>query len=405
MATWHDLLDDHVGADIVLVDPDPTDDDPQIAGHLIIIQRPAPDACSIFVSVMDNAIWNGAPRRWALRSSSDPTGYELTALMGYRFLCPPHVPTTNCQLWYRHRDLPLDDRLLVRHGMALTITILREIYDDHDAVNFLQRSSAQQRQRIDLPAVVEAPIFTELDFRGVVALRDSLLESDLGRVGSRASVVKWHDATCAAFDETPDWSGDEPTGFAFFSDGSSAFIDHDRTATAAVVLIVYTKAGPRFGGFRCFALGNAAFAPQAEMTAVTIAILWAQQLLEQYLPFASWIPVTLHFDCLAAGYTAAGQWTARTHTDLQHRARALVHWVESRFQTHIVWEHVYAHSGHLGTKPLMQLPGLLWPVGLNLHHSTGLMLPWVLTTLFTGCGCLKSLRVAIFQFRLLFMAS
>ena len=82
------------------------------------------------------------------------------------------------------------------------------------------------------------------------------------------------------------------------------------------------------------------------MTAVTIAVLWANQLLEQFFPVASWLPVSLHFDCLAAGFTAAGQWTARTHLDLQHRTRALVHWVESRFQTQFAWEHVYAHSGH-----------------------------------------------------------
>ena len=267
LRVWNDLADPHLAADIVIVEPDPTDDDPHLAGHAIVIQRPLADAKSILVSVLDNAIWNGAPRRWAIRSSADPTGHEIVALMGYRLLCPPHVPTTICQLWCRRRELPLHDRLLVRHGLALTVTILRAFEEDVDATAFLQLPSEQPRQRIDLPSVIEMPIFTDLDFRDVVALRDSLTELDLGKTGGRASVVKWHDATRAAFDTTPDWNGEEPLGFAFFSDGSSAILEQDRLATAAVTLIVHTRLGQRFGGFRCFALEPSAFAPQAEPTA------------------------------------------------------------------------------------------------------------------------------------------
>ena len=100
--------------------------------------------------------------------------------------------------------------------------------------------------------------------------------------------VKWHSATLQAFDDIPDWHHEEPLnwplGFALYSDGSSALLDSKPKAAAAVVLIVYTKEGNRFGGFLCHDLGDDIHAPRAEMAAVNIAVLWVNQLLHHFFP-------------------------------------------------------------------------------------------------------------------------
>ena len=69
----------------------PIEETDLVALHLILLQHPFHNARSILDSVKDDAIWNSIPRRWALRSSVDPTGQEIIALMGYMQLCPPHV--------------------------------------------------------------------------------------------------------------------------------------------------------------------------------------------------------------------------------------------------------------------------------------------------------------------------
>jgi len=91
-----------------------------------------------------------------------------------------------------------------------------------------------------------------LDFHPVIALRETILHLDLGHIHPRASIVKWHPSTQAAFDNVPDWQGEIPTGISFFTDGSAAWIQDERCASAAIIRIVRTEHGDRFGGFRCF---------------------------------------------------------------------------------------------------------------------------------------------------------
>ena len=119
--------------------------------------------------------------------------------MGYRLLCPPHVLDTVCQLWYRHRELPLPERLLVRHGMALTVTILRRVQGEDDDQSLLQVPRLPARKHIELVPLLDAPVITQVDFREVVSLRDDLLNDDLGVLLGRGSVVKWHTATGLEF--------------------------------------------------------------------------------------------------------------------------------------------------------------------------------------------------------------
>ena len=122
---WHDRLDPAAPTEFFVVDPDPVDESVQIGAHVLLLQHAHPDARSILMSVLDSHIHSAAPRRWALRSSADPSGLELVALMGYRRLCPPADLASHCQVWCRRREIGLDEVVLVRHGLALTLTVLR----------------------------------------------------------------------------------------------------------------------------------------------------------------------------------------------------------------------------------------------------------------------------------------
>ena len=173
LRAWPDRLDPFVDTEIYMVDPDLTDEVEHVAGHLILVQRSRADCRSILVSVLDNTIWNGHPRRWALRSSMDPSGPELVALMGYCFYCPPHMPHNQCQIWCCQQEIGMDDDLIVRHGLAITLTVIRHEPteesdaqtplhvdpDDHDVASLFQDRLHQN------PAIVRQPSSHRSHFR------------------------------------------------------------------------------------------------------------------------------------------------------------------------------------------------------------------------------------------------
>ena len=176
-------------------------------------------------------------------------------------------------------------------------------------------------------------------------IRNQLLDFDLGAPGSKAQLVKWHDSTQEAFESTPDWQGELPISYEFFTDGSSAYLDDERQGAAAVVLIVNTIHGPRFGGTHCFSVDSPATAPRSEIVAMLGALLWAVELAGKH-PSPS-PHFCFGFDCNLAGLAAAGVWTPLHHLELQSVARSLCHWLQSRFgDSALEWKHIKSHTGH-----------------------------------------------------------
>eukprot|EP00435_Cladocopium_sp_Y103_P058241 s483_g20.t1 len=222
--------------------------------------------------------------------------------------------------------------------------------DDCDLGPELPCSQAQQsRQSVSLETAIPPPSFVLLDFSEVRTAQDRILGLDLGPILPRSSIVKWHAATLEALEPLSDWTWEEALGFSFFTDGS-AFQDGDsRCASAAVVLIVHTMFGDRFGGFRCFNTSSDGHAPHAEAAAMLTATLWALQACETASQWTSqWTSpwISFHFDCLFAGNSAQGWWRSIAHERIQHLTRALVHWISCRFGTIPSWTHVPAHTGH-----------------------------------------------------------
>ena len=176
-------------------------------------------------------------------------------------------------------------------------------------------------------------------------VRNQLLQFGLGTPGSVSQLVKWHSATQIAFDETPPWTDELPISYELFTDGSSVFLESSRNGAAAVVLIVNTISGPRFGGTHCFHVDAPATAPRAEIVAMLGAVLWAVELAGRH-PSAT-PHFRFGFDNTLACNAAAGHWSPSCHLDIQTCIRSLCHWMQARFGDDVFeWAHVKAHSGH-----------------------------------------------------------
>eukprot|EP00435_Cladocopium_sp_Y103_P055375 s605_g18.t1 len=278
LRTWADRADLTIEADFVLVEPDPVDEVDPVAVHLIVIQRPLEAARGVLVSVMDNAIWNGVPRRWALRSSLDPTGLELVALMGYLQLCPPFVLQTECRVWCRGQEIGMEDRVMVRHGLALTVTVLRQFDDpndlEDDEFNLLQRLPPPGP-----PSPAPVPVDPEPEH------------------GIKISFQK----------------------IRLYTDGSfaRASADHPSAAGAAVAAFVCTSFGWQFAGAMSSALPTAASAYVAEFAGITAEVKFAYDLVKiHWWRFGSVPLVTVCYDASTVGNQAAGHWQCVSHPRL-----------------------------------------------------------------------------------------
>ena len=84
------------------------------------------------------------------------------------------------------------------------------------------------------------------------------------------SQVEWHPNTAHELQEMTTWTTERPLGYTFYTDGSAT---RDRLEGAgAVVLIVTTDQGPRWGGYATAKCLGDVSAPRAEATALMLAI-------------------------------------------------------------------------------------------------------------------------------------
>ena len=238
------------------------------------------------------------------------------------FIVPPVAPT-----WTTHANQEEDETTLVQTRMQPT-----------------------HRKKVILDDLIEKPTIVQIPCQEVEFLRNQICVVDLGHVRDHGHVIRWHSATQEAFDLTPLWSHEVPTAFSLFTDGSAHFIEDQWQAASAVVLIVHTDYGDRFGGFRCFDVAPtenyAATAPRSELTALLAAILWSIQLLEWTTKMSLVCPIHFAYDSIFAGNAFNGSWQAMTHLDLITIGRSLVQWIEVRYSTSPSWTHVPAPTGN-----------------------------------------------------------
>ena len=118
--------------------------------------------------------------------------------------------------------------------------------------------------QITLEKCIPPPIWLRIPITDLMYLSQQLSAVQLGFAHGIDQVVKWHDTTKSQFECTPLWSHD------FFTDGSSIrdpMQQGQRQGASAIVLIVQTGQGLRWGGSRTFQVDDGPTAPKTEIVA------------------------------------------------------------------------------------------------------------------------------------------
>ena len=133
-----------------------------------------------------------------------------------------------------------------------------------------------------------------------------------------------------------------PQGFSFYTDGSAD--RSENIAGAAVVLIVATAHGPRWGGWVTSLCIGAATAPRAEATALLLALRWLRQLLHSPQYERPWVEFV--FDCLSIARVANGEHGASANTDIGVVVKSMIHWLQPACKEPFHWTFQPSHTGH-----------------------------------------------------------
>ncbi len=207
--------------------------------------------------------------------------------------------------------------------------------------------------RLCLDELIEKPILMNINCTTTRALRQQLLDFPIRPDPSMALVVKWHENTLHAMERTPYWIDEPVVRYHFYTDGSSIRQPKtdenapERKGASAVILIVETPAGPRYGGSLVGSLQDNPTSPQTEIAALTLALVWAIQLGHHHPANGFPFQVAFGFDCTAAGNTAQGSWQINANVQDQWGNRALTQWLQQKHGVHAVtWRHIHSHQGH-----------------------------------------------------------
>ena len=202
------------------------------------------------------------------------------------------------------------------------------------------------RVTLCLDECIAKPKWTFVDCRRVQFLHFQLSHCILPQPRFSFEEIEWHPAAAQAIQNTPRWTDEKPIAFWFFTDGS---IHHDAAsctvAAAAVVLVVETAVGDRFGGFHEYHVDGKQSAQRAENTAILGASFWALQLIHAWKPHCQ-PQVHFCFDSTTAGYANEGSWHSHLHHDLTTLVRSITHWIEEITRHSVQWSHVYSHCGN-----------------------------------------------------------
>ena len=206
---------------------------------------------------------------------------------------------------------------------------------------------------IKLEEAVAPPVWMRIRCQELQDLRHTLLQYPLYPEPSSGLVIKWHESTLQALDSTPQWTNEQAIRYHLFTDGSSIRLPLDedgvrhRNGASAVLLIVETPEGFRYGGSLAASVPDDPTSPQTEIAAITLALMWTLHLGQEHPPNGFPFQVHIGFDCTVAGNAAQGLWSIHANTSMQWGNRALVQWILQRHgPTSITWEHVHSHRGH-----------------------------------------------------------
>ena len=245
-----------------------------------------------------------------LRSSIDPTGLELVALMGYRWLCPPEDRSAQCWIHHRQRPVDLQERTLVQHGSTLTLVVRRTISATADSCDESGCSPHQPHAPLqpDTP-----PAHQTIDFADTIKAFELHVDShfilprfDMAEIGLLPQSTAWLQSWWSA-----EWGGQE---LWVYYDGSFTGRHGDCAPCAGAAAAAFVKVNGQwhFAG----ALSNSLTdcnAYKAELTGAALAIKFTHDLLKLFWAHGHAMPSVHHlFDSKTVGNQAAGHWQVKS---------------------------------------------------------------------------------------------
>ncbi len=106
-----------------------------------------------------------------------------------------------------------------------------------------------------------------------------------------------------------------------------------------------------FGGFLCQSLPGLPCAHRAELLGLLAGMHWVNTTLLHLCFLQASLPkVTFAFDATSAGYKAFGQWGGSSYQTQVANIRAVVYFIEARFNIQLNYHHVFGHTGHPGNE-------------------------------------------------------
>ena len=355
---WEDFLDRSEPIDLYEVLPTPPDLQPPSCAHIIVCQRAHVAKRAVMVSTYTRG---GHVYRQAGLVNAQAAEDDIQRVAGLEMECVYGALRDLCTAFFKSIQFTPSTRIDAVNGMHFHLLVETEDIpssssaevedldlDFHSSpphLDLLQRqikqTSGSHPSVISLESSLPSPTSTTIPCHDVEFLQTQCTWTSLGPVCNLQNVVKWHPCTLELLHGMLEWSHEPPVRLDFYTDGSASHgMPH---AASAVVLLVQTLHGPRFGGFRVFTVDGGT-APRAEASAVLMATWWCAQIAAVYSNRHSF-QVGFHFDCLFAGYTAAGMWRSFAHNDILRPARALTLWIQAMLQIEVEWCHVAAHSG------------------------------------------------------------
>ena len=352
IAAWDDLLDPTLPWSCHTVETHVGVGDPDAAAQLILVQNPQPDHVSVLATVYGGEVRAGDAVLMCYTLPRSQPHQHLMRLIA-QGLHSGQQPT-GLRTWWSDLDITDIPQPELQHGAALVVcaqTPSSNQFDGgnpnaaHDDVTSMLQHQLTTRTQIQLERLVPVPapsIWVEIDCQRLDFLRNQLRSFPPIQPMFDRAFCDWHSSTSDAFGAVSDWSGEIPVGFTFYTDGSSH--RGSGQAAAAVVLVVTTADGPRWGGFATTSCLGSPSAPRAEATALMLAIRWCLQLSAKYKEKKPWYEFA--FDCQHVAGIAQGRQGGDHNCDLHLPIRALLHWIESDLSTAFTWTHLRSHHGH-----------------------------------------------------------
>ena len=126
--TWYEFLDPNIEAQLYLVRPTPTEIEPGMLGHVILVQAPRVDWASSLVTVNDpimNALNDGRPMRLVVTTTVHIWPAHIAQVCGYDPSCLLRQRSVYCYVIVEARILAFDQYWPGRTGLSLELHVNR----------------------------------------------------------------------------------------------------------------------------------------------------------------------------------------------------------------------------------------------------------------------------------------